>query len=88
MNKGLSILMARIVSHPTEFQDFSNGRWANLVTIVLDESRSGGFVTHTQREEFLNELNKVRGDTFTQSVLRKLLEYGYDSSGHLSVNPP
>jgi hypothetical protein len=87
VNKGLAILMARIVSHPEEFQDYSTGRWAHLVNIVLDESRSGGFVTPAQREEFTKELNKVLSDTFTQSVLRKLLEYGYDSSGHLLVIP-
>lgn len=94
MNKGLAILMARIVSHPEEFQDYSTGRWAHLVNIVLDESRSGGFVTPAQREEFTKELNKVLSDTFTKAVLRKLVGHNsvvgyeslYDSSDHLLVN--
>lgn len=84
MNEGLAILMARIASHPEEFQDFSSNRWTQLVNIVINESRSGGFITPMQRESFTKELNKVLGDAFTQAVLRKLVRDGYDSSG----NPP
>jgi hypothetical protein len=86
MNQGLAILMERIDTNPEEFAGDAEiripKRWATLVGIALDPSRSGTFITPEERAALSAKLGEVRGEHFHKEVLRKLMEdqTGDDSS--------
>lgn len=89
MNQGLAILMERIDTNPEEFAGDAEiripKRWATLVGIALDPSRSGTFITPEERAALSAKLGEVRGEHFHKEVLRKLMEdqTGDDSSDQM-----
>jgi hypothetical protein len=89
MNQGLAILMERIDTNPEEFVGDGEiripKRWATLIAIALDQSRSGTFITPEERAALVAKLAVVRGEHFHKEVLRKLMEdqTGDDSSDHM-----
>lgn len=80
MNKGLEIMLARMDSHPKDFnllqlQPRQEDTWGLLISIVRDENRSGSFITPEERESFEGKMHKVQGQIFTGAVLQKVLDH-------------
>jgi hypothetical protein len=80
VNKGLEILLARMDSHPQDFnflqlQPRQQDMWGLLIEVVRDENRSGSFVTHEERAALEDKMNKVQGEIFTGAVLERVLHY-------------
>lgn len=83
MNKGLEIMLKRMESHPEEFDILMpqmptnrkpKERWDRLIGIVLDENKSGGFITEEERHRFKLKLEEVQADTFTRVVMERLFD--------------
>lgn len=87
MNKGLEILFARLHSHPEEFDRLFRHRalqaptsgWDNLVSIVLDKTKSHSFVSEEERSLFEAKMLEVQGHLFAEAVMRTLFELNDDS---------
>jgi hypothetical protein len=84
VNKGLEILLARMDSHPQDFNILElnsygpRDMWGVLVSIVRDEDRSGGFITPEERKGFEVKMHKVKGELFTRAVIARVMHH--DSS--------
>ena len=80
MNKGLEILLARMDSHPKDFnllqlQPRQQDMWGLLISIVRDEDRSGSFITPEDRAALEDKMHKIQGELFTTAVLDRVMHY-------------
>lgn len=77
MNKGLEILLARIDSHPEEFNrahtfETRISRWKTM----LDAARDGHFLTPEEKLLLHTKLSSVQGAWFTNAIMHELLVAG------------
>jgi hypothetical protein len=75
MNQGIEILLARMDSHPQEFDSEAMtgryGRWTHTVDLVL---AIGGSFTDEERNALNKKLRELERERFTRRVMKKLLD--------------
>ncbi len=75
MNQGVEILLARMDSHPQEFDGGSSlgpyGRWTRTIERVL---AIGSNFTKEERDALTEKLRGIARESFTQEVMKKLLD--------------
>ena len=94
-NQGVQILLNRMQSHPEEFVETKNNRWAWVIEKVLvrveDKHEANShhrlplpFLTNDEVEAVYDKYMSIQGEAFTHRVMRELLED--DSSPELEAN--
>lgn len=83
MNKGVEILLARMRSHPEEFQIFDRevtgpvnwqtrtNKWDHICLLFLDEDNpKGAFLTDKEKQTLRDQYYLVQGESFTKHILK------------------
>lgn len=83
MNKGLEILMARIESHPEEFE--SNGIVATRWQFLIAEYEKA--LPEEDMKAFHAKLNEKRCERFTELVMQELLDPKSETEAQVSAMP-
>ena len=94
-NQGVQILLNRMQSHPEEFVETKNNRWAwvieKVLVLVEDKNEANShhslplpFLTNDEVEDVYDKYMSIQGEAFTHRVMRELLED--DPSPELEAN--
>lgn len=77
MNQGIEIILARMESHPQEFDGGGSfgpyGEWTYIIEQVLNIGGSASF-TKEERDALSIKLREMARERFTNQVLKKLLD--------------
>lgn len=85
MNRGVEILLARMDSHPEEFEHMRNrdgfGRWDFVISLMLDRHHTNHsqpaalpFLSNQEIDALYQKYMSVQGNAFTKRVMRELLD--------------